>query len=338
MADIRYVRQEIFEALGPEGQEKLGRASVVLAGCGALGNISASLLVRAGVGRLRVIDRDYVELENLHRQTLFTEEQAAQRMPKALAAEEALQAANSSVEIEAEVADINARNVEKLLGGFDLVIDALDNMETRFLVNDFCLKNNLPWVYGAAVGSTGMVMSIAPEGKPCLRCLVPQLPAPGSFATCDTVGVIGPVPALAASVQAAEAIKVLTGQPETSEKLLFFDLWERSFEQIEIKPNPDCPSCAKRKLDALSSKGAAQALKLCGRNSVEIIPEKETSLDMKKLEEKLSPAGKVQYNGYSLWLDTGKFELVIFPDARSIIKGTCDLAQARTLYSKYIGL
>ena len=338
MSAPRYSRQEIFAGLGEEGQRRLKSSSAVIAGCGALGSLSSALLVRAGVGRVRVVDRDYVEIENLQRQTLFTEEHAQQRYPKALAASEALRGANSDIEIDAYVADINPRTVEDLLGGFDIVVDALDNMETRFLVNDFCLKNALPWVYGAAVGATGMIMSIAPEGKPCLRCLVPQLPAPGTFGTCDTAGIMGPAPALAASVQAAEAIKTLAGRPEASGKLLVFDLWERSFEEVEVKPKPDCPSCAKRKFDALKSKGAAQALRLCGRNSVEILPEKTAKLDLKKLEETLSKTGKVQYNGYSLWFETGNLELVVFPDGRAIVKGTGNPAEAKAAYTRFVSL
>jgi len=338
MTQQRYGKQVIFSGLCAEGQKKLGKASIVIAGCGALGCLSSSLLVRAGVGRIRIVDRDFVEIENLHRQTLFTEKHATNRLPKALAAAETLQAANSEVKIEAEVADINARTTEKLLGGFDLVVDALDNMETRFVLNDFCLKKGLPWVYGAAVGSTGMVMSIAAGGKPCLRCLMPQLPAPGSFGTCETSGVIGPAPAFAASVQAAEVMKILTGAPEISNRLLIFDLWQRSFEEINVMPNPECPSCAKGLLDALKSKGAAEALQLCGQNAVQIIPQKETTLDLKKLEESLSHAGKVQYNGYFLWLEAGELELVIFPDARAIVKGTDDLARARSAYSKFISM
>ncbi len=338
MSELRYSRQEIFAGLGEKGQRRLKGSSAVIAGCGALGSLSSALLVRAGVGRVRIIDRDYVEIVNLQRQTLFTEEQARQRYPKALAAAEALQAANSDVEIDAYVADINPHTIQDLLGGFDIVVDALDNMETRFLVNDFCLREKIPWVYGAAVGSTGMVMSIAPEGKPCLRCLVPQLPAPGTFGTCETAGIMGPAPALAASVQAAEAVKTLAGRPEASGELLVFDLWQRSFEEVEIKPKPDCPSCAKRRFDALKSEGDAQAHRLCGRNSVEILPRKATKLDLKKLEETLSKAGKVQYNGYSLWFETGKLELVVFPDGRAIVKGTGNPAEARTAYGKFISL
>lgn len=337
MSRLRYCRQELFSGLGEEGQEKLERSAVVIAGCGALGSLSSSLLVRAGVGRVRVVDRDYVEVENLQRQTLFTDEQAGRRLPKAIAAGETLRAANPDVVVETETADINPRTVGKLLGGFDLVVDALDNMETRFLVNDFCLKNKVPWIYGAAVGSTGMVMSVSPAGKPCLRCLVPQFPGPGSFGTCDTVGIVGPVPAVSASIQAAEALKVLAGRPEASKKLVVFDLWQRNFEEIEVRPNPECSSCAKGLFDALDSKDAAQATRLCGRNSVEIMPEKETNLNLRKMEQSLSGMGKVQYNGYSLWFDTGRLEMVIFADGRIIVKGTDDPAEARAAYGKFIG-
>jgi adenylyltransferase/sulfurtransferase len=333
----RYSRQELFAGLGKKGQKKLLGASVVVAGCGGLGCLSSSLLVRAGVGRLRVVDRDYVELENLQRQTLFTEEHAGQRIPKAVAAAEVLKAANSDVTVEAEVSDISPRTAEKLLGGFDLVIDALDNIETRFVVNDFCLKNAIPWIYGAAVGSTGMVMNISPEGKPCLRCIMPELPSPGAFGTCDTLGVISPAPIAAAAVQAAEAVKTLTGSPGISRKLLILDLWQRGFEEVEVRANPRCPTCAIRRFDALESPGAARALRLCGRDSVEVVPEKETALDLEKLEQALSQVGKVQYNGYSLWLDAGDLEIVIFPDGRAIVKGTDDIARARSAYSKFVG-
>lgn len=336
MTDGRYCRQEIFNSLGKEGQAKLRSSCVVVAGCGGLGCLSSSLLVRAGVGRVRVVDRDYVEMENLQRQTLFTEEHARERIPKAVAAAQVLRGASSDVEIEAEAADLNPRTVEKLLGGFDLVVDGLDNMETRFLLNDFCVKTGVPWVYGAAVGATGMVMSIAPGGKPCLRCLMPELPPPGSFGTCDTVGVVGPAPTASASVQAAEAIKRLTGSG-SCEKLLIFDLWGRTFEQVALRPNPDCPSCAKGEFDALSF-SATRALRLCGRDTVEIVPNRKAKLDLKRLEETLSSLGKVKYNGYNLWFDAGETELVVFPDGRAFVKGTCDLTEAKSIYSKFVGL
>jgi molybdopterin/thiamine biosynthesis adenylyltransferase len=334
----RYTRQELFPAFGKEGQRRLLGSSAVIAGCGALGCLSSSLLVRAGVGRIRVVDRDYVEIENLQRQTLFTEEHADRRFPKALAAAEILRTFNSEVTVEAEVADISPRTTDKLLGGFDIVVDALDNMETRFIVNDFCLKNHIPWVYGAAVGSSGMVMSIAPTGKPCLRCIVPQLPSPGSFATCETAGVMGPAPAVAASVQVSETIKVLSGRPETSRSLLVFDLWARSFEEIDVKPGPKCPSCAKRDFGSLGQTGMSQALRLCGRNSVEVMPGSDADIDMKKLEETISRVCKTQYNGYSLWFQAEDLEVVLFPDGRAIVKGTDNPTKARAAYSKYIGL
>jgi len=338
MSELRYSRQEIFAGLGRDGQEKLGASSVAVAGCGALGSTSSALLVRAGVGRLRIIDRDYVEIENLQRQTLFTEAHAMQRYPKALAAAEVLRGFNADVKIEAEVADINAETAEEMLGGFDLVVDALDNMETRFVVNDYCLKNGLPWIYGAAVGSTGTVMSIGPGGKPCLRCLIPELPPPGSFGTCDTMGVVGPGPSVTASIQAAEAIKNLAGRPEVSHSLLIFDLWDRTFDQVDIKPGEDCPACARGEFEFLESKGVVRATRLCGRDSVEIIPEKKVALDLKKMEETLSRMGGVQYNGYSLWFKPDELEMVIFPDSRALVKGTVDKVEAETAYAKFISI
>lgn len=260
----RYSRQIVFPEIGPEGQKKLLAGTVVVVGCGGLGNFSSNSLVRSGVGRVRIIDRDIVELNNLQRQILFEEEDAARGAPKAEAAAEKLRRANSSIQVEAFVCDVNHRNVERLIDGADVVIDATDNLEARTLLNDACVKMSIPWIYGAALGSTGMTMNIIPKTGPCFRCVFPILPPPGSIHTCETAGIINSVPAIVASLQVVETLKILLGdEAKLCRHLVCFDVWTGSFNRVDPGPrNPSCKCCGERKFEALEGKGVENSLKI----------------------------------------------------------------------------
>ena len=246
MPDSRYVRQEIFELIGPEGQRRISAASVVLVGCGALGTNIANNLARSGVGRLRIIDRDVVELDNLQRQVLFHEGHVRRRAPKALAAVEQLREVNSSIALEAKVCEVSSANVQELLAGFDLVMDGTDNVQTRSLINEACLKSGTPWVVGGAVGSTGFVMPVVPGRTPCYRCLLAELPAPGTTPTAATAGILHSTTAAVASLQCALALRLLVGAFEPAGEALCLDVWDLEFTRVRIPRRPDCPACGQR--------------------------------------------------------------------------------------------
>ena len=246
MNELRYSRQVLFAPIGLKGQKRLKASSVVIIGCGGLGTTSAHYLTRAGIGRIKIVDRDFVELENIHRQMLFDETDARQRLPKAVAAIEKLKKVNSSIRLESEVCDVTARNIESLIKGFDVVLDGLDNMETRYLVNDACIKHKIPWIYGAAVSSYGMTMNIIPGKTPCLSCVLAEIEAPVKTPTCAQIGIINTIPGLIAALQATEAIKILLKSPEIDRALTYIDLWQRSCQRINIKPRKDCPTCKRR--------------------------------------------------------------------------------------------
>jgi len=320
MADDRYSRQTVLAEIGREGQAKLGKSSVVVIGCGALGCAIAELLVRAGVGRLRIVDRDIVELDNLHRQLLFDERDVAARLPKAAAAANKLAVINGDVTVEAKVVDVAPHNVLPLLDGVDLVMDGTDNVETRYLINDACLERGVPWVYGGAVGTVGMTMNILPGG-PCLRCMFPEPPPPGSLATCDTRGVLNTLPALVASYQTTEAIKLLTGAEVTSE-LVVVDPWEGSFRRMPVKRADDCPACGQGRHD---------------RNAVQIYPVQELGISLDNLCTKLARLGEAENTGHYVSFRTGDHELMVFPDGRAIINGTTDVVLAKRLYAQFVG-
>jgi adenylyltransferase/sulfurtransferase len=333
----RYSRQIIFPSIGEAGQGKITKSSVAIVGCGALGCISASLLARAGVGTITLIDRDFVELENLQRQTLFTEEDARNYLPKAPVLAERLKQANSEIKLVSHISDLNHRNAEELLSSCDVVVDATDNLETRFLINDVCVKHKIPWVYGAAVGSTGMVKTILPGRTSCLRCFIRDMPAPSSLPTCETAGILNSVPGVVGSLQVSETLKIIVGKTEISGDLIYVDVWANRFDVVEVKRREDCPACVRGSLEFLSGKLAPSVSRLCGRNSVEIVPDKAAKLDLERLRDKLANLGDVRFNGYLLIFKTGELEIFIFPDARAIIKGTYDFSMAKTLYSKFVG-
>ncbi len=337
----RYSRQMRFHGIGEEGQRRLERARVTLCGCGALGTVLANALVRAGVGHLRLIDRDFIEMSNLQRQVLFDEHDVAENLPKAEAAARKLAAINSSVHVEPVVTDIDRTNILELCSDADLILDGTDNFEIRYLINDVAVKLNKPWVYGGCIGSHGQTMTILPGQTPCLRCVFEAAPAPGETGTCETAGVLGPIVNVIASYQAAEAMKVLTGHLEqVNRELLYFDLWENTFRRIKIAPllgKVDCPCCGQRRFEWLEGAFGSQTTSLCGRNAVQVSQRSASKLNFEGLARDLEQLGTVSYNRFLLKFNAEGFEFTVFPDGRAIIKGTSDEDRARSLYARYIG-
>jgi len=334
----RYSRQVLVAGIGKSGQEKLLRSKVLVIGCGALGTVIANNLVRAGIGYMRVVDRDYVELDNLQRQMLFDEADVEKGMPKAVAAVDKLRKINSSVKIEAEVKDVNQKNIEELIKDVDVVLDATDNIETRLLINDTCFKHNTPWIYGAAISSYGMTMNIIPKVTACFRCIVPSPPAPGLLDTCDTVGVLNAITSLIASLQSNEALKILLGDKDSNQELLVIDLTNNSFDKIVVKKRDDCPLCRDGVLEYLDKKGPSEPIKLCGREMIQITPQRKMEVSLEHLKGKLERIGDASYLGYLLRFRVDQYELIIFPDGRAFVKGVSDKETARSLYAKYIGV
>ena len=334
----RYSRQILVARIGESGQKKLLRSRVLVIGCGALGTVIANNLVRAGIGYIKIVDRDYVELDNLQRQMLFDEEDVAKGVPKAMAAADKLRRINSSIKIEAEGKDVNRKNTEELLKDVDVVLDGTDNFETRFLINDACFKHRIPWVYGAAISSYGMTMNIIPGVTPCFRSIVSSLPTPGSIDTCDTVGVLNAITNIVASLQSNEAIKILLGERNLNRELLVIDLMDNSFEKITVKERDDCPLCRNGKLEYLNKKGPVEAIKLCGRETVQVTPQREMEISLEYLKGKLEKLGDASYLGSLLKFRVGEYELIIFPDGRTFIKGCTDEKIAKSLYTRYIGV
>jgi len=332
----KYSRQVLFQPIGVQGQERLLRSRVVIAGCGALGTAQANGLVRAGVGMLRIVDRDYVEASNLQRQILFDEADALENLPKAVAAERKLRRINSDAAVEGVIADIDSQNAEDLLGGFHLILDGTDNFETRYLVNDISVKLGIPWVYGAVLASYGTTLTVIPGRTPCLACVFPE-PPQGLHETCDTAGIIGPAVAWVAAVQVAEALKVLVGRPEDLHgSLLAYDVWKNRFQQVKPRMDPGCRACGARDFVHLEGGGPAY-VSLCGRNSVQIHQREPRKLDLVALQARLARFGPVRANDYLLKCILEPYELTVFPDGRAIVKGTQDPAVARGVYAKYIG-
>lgn len=332
----RFSRQIRFAGLGEEGQSRLLRARVAVAGCGALGSFQAGALARAGVRRLRLIDRDYLEISNLQRQWLYEEADAAEGVPKAVAAARRLRAIDSAIEAEPFVADLTAANAEELLGGVDLILDGADNFETRYLVNDFAVKHSIPWVYGAAVGSYGLVMPVLPGQTACLRCVYPEPPS-GAQPTCETAGVLNAITSAVASLQTAEALKILAGRADrVSHRITTLDVWSGAIRQVNQPPaRPDCPCCGLRQFAYLD--GARRApISLCGRNAVQI-HERSRPVDLEDLRRRVEPLGEVRANEFALRFFLPPYEMTVFPDGRAIIKGTQDTGLARGLYAKYVG-
>jgi len=336
MNSDKYSRQVLFSPIGAAGQEKLLQSKVVILGCGALGTAQANALVRAGVGTVRIVDRDFVEESNLQRQMLFDEADAKESLPKAVAAERKLRQINSDVKVEGIVADADSSSIEEFIEGFQAVLDATDNFETRYLLNDAAVKLGIPWVYGAVVASYATTMTILPGRTACLACLFPKPPL-GMHDTCDTVGVIGPAVSWAAALQSTEALKILLGrESDLHGSLLAYDLWSNRFQQLKAPRDPQCRVCVAREF-AYLEQGGATHISLCGRNSVQIHQSESRALDLTALKARLKQFGPVSANEFLLKCALDPYELTVFPDGRVIVKGTRDPAVARGLFARYIG-
>ena len=333
----RYSRQTVLPAMGEEGQAKLVKSRAVIIGCGALGSNIATLLVRAGVGNVRIVDRDFIEYHNLQRQVLFNEDDIKAQLPKAVAAERHLRKVNSLVEVEGIVADVNYTNIERFCADADVILDGLDNIETRYLINDVALKQGIPWVYGGAIATYGMTMTIIPGKTPCLRCMHLAPPDSGVALTCETAGVLGTAPAIIGSLQATEAMKILVGAREMKKGLVVLDVWARTFHQLEIKPREDCPAC-RGNYEFLGKKFDIKTTSFCGQSrAVQVVDTRVQKIALAKLAGRLKKLGEVEYNEFMLRFTIDRYELIAFPDGRAIIKNTIDESLAKELYAKYIG-
>jgi molybdopterin/thiamine biosynthesis adenylyltransferase len=337
----RYQRQTLFAPVGVAGQRRLLASRVVLVGCGATGSVIATYLTRAGIGRLDVLDRDFVERTNLQRQLLYTDADAEEALPKAVAAVHALRAINPEIEIQGYVSDLNAGNVSALLSPATLVMDGTDNFETRYLINDACVRQGTPWIYSGAVGSHGMTMTVRPGVSACFRCVFPASPPPGAAATCDTAGVLGPAVGMVASLAAAEAIKLLVGdEAALNPGLVHFDAWQLTFHTVALARRTgerSCPCCVDHRFPYLDAAPSSHAATLCGRNAVQITSRPGVTLSLDQLADRLRPLGPVRLTRFFLRFEADGCELTIFPDARAILQGTTDPALARSLYARYVG-
>jgi len=336
----RYVRQMRYPPLGEEGQRRLGASRALVCGCGALGSMLANTLVRAGVGSVRIVDRDFVELNNLQRQVLFDEGDVENQVPKAIAAAEKLRLINSGVEVEPIVADVDHTNIEALCEGVDVIVDGTDNFETRFLVNEAAVKLGIPWVYGGCLGAEGQTMAILPGETPCLHCLITECPPPGTVPTCDTAGILAPVVGVVASIQAIEAIKILSGNRDAvSRHLTVIELWDNHIRQVDVsglRQSADCPTCRHGQFPWLAGKRGGHTAVLCGRNAVQLT-HTGVQVDLDELARRLEGLGQLSRNAFLLRFKVDGYELTVFPDGRAIIGGTDDIATAKTLYARYVG-
>lgn len=333
--DDRYSRQVLFQEIGAEGQKRLEQARAVIVGCGATGSALASLLARSGVGTLRILDRDYVEPSNLQRQTLFDENDARESAPKAIAAARQIARFNSQIVVEPQVADLIPANIDSLLGASDLILDGTDNFETRYLINDYAVKNGVPWIYAAAVGSYGVTMNILPGETACLACIFPESPR-GAVETCETAGILNSAVNLVASIAAAEALKLLVGaRAKMRRTLLSWDVWtNQRAELAAMATRSGCRACSGN-FAHLAGEGRPH-LTLCGRNSVQI-HERQRPVDFAELSARLRPLGGVRHTEFVLKFWREPYEMTLFPDGRAIIKGTTDTALARSFYARYVG-
>ena len=337
----RYSRQIRFAELGEAGQRRLTESRVAVCGCGALGSAIASGLVRAGVGFVRLIDRDFLELSNLQRQTLYDEEDLAADLPKAEAAARKLRRINTQVIVEPSVTDLDHRNIEALCGDVDAIVDGTDNFETRYLINDFACQTGTPWVYGGCIGSEGQCMTIVPGQTACLRCLMPSPPASGTTPTCETAGILGPAATIIASFEVAEALKILSGNvAQVNAGLLVIDVWHTAVRQLSLeglRERTDCPACKGSRYDWLSGQTRSHTTSLCGRNAVQVVPSSRQPVDWDTLQANLARLTEVRANEHLLRLTLEGYEITLFRDGRAIIKGTDDVSVARGVYSRYVG-
>ena len=332
----KYSRQILFAPLGESGQQRLLASRAVIVGCGALGSFHAAALARAGAGEIVIIDRDYVEPSNLQRQWLFDESDAAEALPKAVAAARKIAAMNSGVRVDARVSDLTPDNAEELLVPAGVILDGTDNFETRYLVNDVAVKHGIPWIHGAAVGSYGLTMPVLPGRSACLACIFPDAPG-GASPTCDTAGVLNAITAMIASLQVADALKILSGNTDKIEpRLLTADVWQNDIRTISTaNRDANCRVCGRRQFEYLDG-AHRRPISLCGRNAVQI-HERRDGVDLAALRATLEPLGKVRANEYALRFECPPHELTVFADGRAIIKGTADIGLARSLYARYVG-
>ena len=334
----RYSRQERFAPLGGEGQARLRSATALVCGCGALGSVIAERLARAGVGRLRLVDRDWVELSNLQRQALFTEEDAAEARPKSVAAAEALGRINGEVQVEALVEDVTYENIAQLAEGCDLLLDGTDNFETRYLINDYCVQRRIPWVHGGCLGAGGQAMTILPCETACFRCLMPEPPSPGSFETCDSAGVLGPAVGLVACWQASEALKILSGNRQAvCRGLWVLDAWAADCRVIGLAPQRDCPACQQRQFPFLDGSVRTESTVLCGKNAVQIVIPGLDQRSLADVADRWVGMGELRRNPYFVRLTTGQHHLTLFRGGRIVVEGTTDVAEARGIIARAIG-
>ncbi|OGO00807.1 MAG: hypothetical protein A2Y58_02535 [Chloroflexi bacterium RBG_13_51_52] len=327
----------MLPGIGEEGQVKLLESSMVVIGCGALGCNIASLLVRAGVGNVKIIDRDFIEIHNLQRQVLFDEADIKAELPKAIAAERHLKKVNSTVKVQGIVADINYSNIEKFCRGADVILDGLDNAETRYLINDVSLKLKIPWIYGGAIAANGMTMTIIPGETPCFRCISPSMPPAEETATCETAGIIGTMPAIIGAIQATEAIKIITARDEISRDLVFIDIWRGVYDHIKVEKRDNCRAC-NGVYEFLGKKFTEKVTSLCGQSrAVQVVDTGVKKVDLNELAVKLGKkVGNIKKYKYMLGFQAGEQEIFVFPDGRAIIKNTIDESQAKELYHKYV--
>lgn len=336
----RYRRQMRFAPLGEAGQRRLLAGRVLICGCGALGSVAADLLVRAGVGYVRIVDRDFLERDNLHRQVLYDESDVAAELPKAVAAARRLAKINSGVTVEPIVADVSAANIATLAGDVDVIVDGTDNFETRYLLNDFAVSTDKPWVFGGCVGSEGQVLAVLPGETPCLACLVPEPPPAESQPTCETAGVIGPIVSVVAALQSAEALKILSGNRDAVQRrMAIIDVWGNQLRAVGVAKllGDECRACGRRDFPWLDGRRGAAAVSLCGRNAVQLSPPAGARVSLPNLAAKLREVGRVSVNDFLLRLEVDKYRLTVFADGRTIVGGTDDPAEARVVHARYVG-
>ena len=338
----RYSRQIRFPEIGVKGQQQLAESTALLVGCGALGSMIATTLCRAGVGNLRIVDRDFLEASNLQRQFLFSEMDVESGLPKAIAAKQRLNEINSLVNIEAFVEDVDANSIRQLIAGVDVIVDGTDNFETRFLINDVAVSENIPWIYGGCLGADGQSMTIVPGKSACLNCLMLDgPPPPGTSDTCDSFGVLGPIIGTIASIQAMEAIKILSGNLEAvSRQLTVVGLWSNHFRTMDVsalRDKVDCPTCKQKKFEWLSGQRGSQTAIMCGRNAVQLSFAERQPIDLDSLADRLRPLGKVEQNPFLIRFHVEDFSITAFADGRAIVSGTEEIAVAKKLYAQYLG-
>ncbi len=337
----RYIQQQRFEPIGQPGQAQLEASSVLVCGCGALGSMIAERLVRAGVGRVRIVDRDWVELSNLQRQTLFNEKHAREAIPKAIAAFEILTQINDGVTIEPIVDDVTCDNIRAIAAGCDLIMDGSDNFETRFLINDYCVRFGVPWIHGGCLGASGQVLAILPGQTACFRCLMPELPPREAIQTCDSAGVLGPAVGLIACWQAAEALKLLSGnESAVSRELLVLDCWSTSLRKLELHQNAQCPTCGRRDFPFLDGRQRTESTVLCGKNAVQLIRPAgvaDSHDDLEALARRLTTFGRVDQNKYYVRLKTPGYQLTLFRGGRTVVEGTNSPAEAKSFVARTLG-